>query len=146
MRAIPRVLLVLGLCPIVAACSASERSPLGGTWTAIAAPGIIITAKLEAPRFQFTADLRTLNGSTNCTDFSVPVSVTGTAIAIGEVVIRSPTSCTARDREIESAVVAALRQATEISGGLPSDRLILRGAGGELVLAQPTPAFPGDSE
>jgi heat shock protein HslJ len=136
---------VIGLCAVVAACGTSRPSPLGGTWTAIAAAGINIESKSEAPWFQFTEGGR-LNGVTGCTEFSAPVSVADATIAIGEFTIGASTPCTPRDREIENAVLAVLRQASAVSGGLPGDRLRLRGAGGELVLAQPAPDLPFDTE
>jgi heat shock protein HslJ len=130
----------------LAACAPAGPSPFGGTWTAISAPGVTVESNLEAPRFQFVGDPKTLRGSTNCSDFSVPIAIAGRTISIGEFSISESGPCTARDREIEAAVVAALRDAVEIRGGLPGDRLHLSGSGGELILAQPTPDFPADDE
>lgn len=144
MSAVHRALLVIGLGAVLAACEVGGPSPFGGSWTAITATGINIETKSEAPQFQFTVGGR-VNVVTGCTEFSAPVSVAGSTIAIGDFMIRTSTSCTPRDREIENAVMAVLRQATEVSGGLPGDRLRLRGAGGELVLAQPAPDLPFDT-
>jgi heat shock protein HslJ len=129
----------------LAGCAAEGHSPLGGTWTAIAAPGVTIEANPNAPSLQFTVGGR-VNVVTNCTEFSAPVTVNGATIAIGEFAIRTTTTCTAQEREVENAMLAVLRQASEFSGGLPGDRLRLRGAGGELVLAQPHPALSVENE
>jgi heat shock protein HslJ len=136
---------VILLCWAFGACTPAGPSPLGGIWTAIEAPGVVVESKLEAPRFHFSSDLKTLNGVTNCTEFSAPVAMNDRTFAIGEFVIRASVSCTARDHEIENAVVAALRDATEIAVGT-GDRLYFRGRNGELVLAKPMPDFPGDAE
>ena len=138
--------LAFVLCFALGACAPAGPSPLGGTWTAISAPGVVVESKLEAPRFQFSSDLMTLTGVTNCTEFSAPVKVTDGTFAIGEFVIRTSVACTARDHEVEGAVVAALHAATGFSGGLPGDRLLLNGPNGDLVLAQPMPDFAGDAE
>ena len=103
-------------------------------------------SKHEAPRLQFTGDMTTLNVATSCSDFSVPVSIFRGTFTVGVVATRSRTACTDRDQEIENALVSALRGTTEFSGGLPGDRLHLRGPNSDLVLAQPMPAFAGDIE
>jgi heat shock protein HslJ len=139
------LLLAMGLWSALSACGSQGPSPLGGTWTLVAAPGITIETKQEAPRFQFTEGGR-LNVVTNCTEFSAPVTVAGSTFAFGELSIRTTATCTTRDHEIEDALVPALRQATELSGGLPGDRLRLSGPAGELVLAQPVPDLPFNRE
>lgn len=125
--------------------SSPARSPsaldLGGTWTTVSVPGIVITDRLEAPRVQFVAPGR-VQGATGCTDFSAPVRIEGDRVAVGPFdtgssVGGSDPTCSPRDREIEAAFVRALSQADHLSGGLASGRLIISGPGGEIVLAQP---------
>jgi heat shock protein HslJ len=144
-RAVHIGLLALGLWSALAGCAAEGHSPLGGTWTAIAAPGVEIESNPGTPSLQFTVGGR-VNVVTNCTEFSAPVTVVGATIAIGEFAIRTTTTCTAQEREVENAMLAVLRQAREFSGGLPGDRLRIRSAGGELVFAQPRPGFSFETE
>ena len=144
MRALRYGVLAIALGSALVGCAAEVRSPLGGTWTAIAAPGVEIEVDPNTPRLQFTVG-GSLIVVTSCTEFLAPVTVAGAAISIGELAIRTTTTCTARDREVERAILTVLRKATGFSGGLPGDRLQIRGAGGELVLAQPHPGFSDET-
>lgn len=144
-----RSLLLITALWALAGCvplqSSPARSPsaldLGGTWTTVSVPGIVITDRLEAPRVQFVAPGR-VQGATGCTGFSAPVRIEGDRVAVGPFdagssVGGSDPTCSPREREIEAAFVRALSQADHLSGGLASGRLMISGPGGEIVLAQP---------
>ena len=140
MTAFRRGFVTIALWSALAACGSDVPSAVGGTWTAIAAPGVEIELDPNSPRLQFTVG-GTVNVVTNCSEVSAPVAFAGATIDLGEFAIRTTVPCTAQDREIENAILAVLRQASEFSGGLPGDRLHIRGPGGDLVLAQPHPGF-----
>ena len=145
MKALRRGFVTIALCSALAACASDVPSAVGGTWTAIAAPGVEIELDPNSPRLQFTVGGR-INVVTSCSEVSAPVAFAGATIDLGEFAIRTTVACTTQDREIENAILAVLRQAREYSGGLPGDRLHIRGPGGELVLAQPHPGFSPESE
>jgi heat shock protein HslJ len=137
-----RIRLPVALALFVAGCAFAEPridgpTPLGGTWALVEAPGIEITDGTEAPRIQFTVGSR-IQGETGCADFSAPVRVNGSELAIGQLEIAAPQQiCTLRRHAIEDAFMTALREVTAFSLGRPGDRLILSGPGGELVFVSP---------
>ena len=136
----PPIAGALLVIAVIAGCSTIQPSAgpsrLGGTWTAVSVPGIVITHRLEAPRVQFTVDGR-IQGATNCTEFRAPFRLEGDRLILGPFDPSPQIVCTDRDRQIDAAFASALTQAVTVSGGAPADRLTLSGPGGEIVLAQP---------
>jgi hypothetical protein len=114
-----------------------EKSPLGGTWTAVSVPGIEITDRLEAPGIQFSVGGRIL-AVTNCHELVLPFTLDGEHLSLGQLEVpATEPDCKQRDRHIDTAFAAVLLSADTIVGGLPSDRLTISGPLGQIILAQP---------
>lgn len=144
-----RGILLTAALLALAGCDAFGPTPvsrpaaidLGGTWTTVSVPGIVIADRLEAPQVQFTDGGR-IEGATGCNDFEAVIEIDGEALTVGPVDTGEPAggggaACTARARQIEAAFAFALTQADRITADPESGRLIISGAGGEIVLTQP---------
>ena len=110
-------------------------APFGGTWTVLRAGGIDATDPVDAPRVQFLVS-DTIRVVTPCAEMEAPIEIEEERIAIDAMAV-TVRACTADQRLMSDAVLAALRDAVRITGGGLGQRVLINGPGGELILAQP---------
>jgi heat shock protein HslJ len=107
---------------------------VGGTWTVVQV-GEYRPEGPDAPRFQFRQD-GSIQETTGCNNIYAKALIDGERIVLDQLAVTTAGCPTDLLRDTETALVAALEGAEEISGTKESGRLVITGRGSDIVLTQ----------